>query len=166
MSLEDGGSLNPFDSAALSVKMSSVEDWEYTCGGCLHWVNAFYSPVKVPILSAAIRLLMASSFRKPSPGHQITVMVNSDSAPRLLIPINQVRAVVEPLTSALSDCKDPRDDTSRASSLLKRLSREEFHHAMILATARDIELGINVTEATLALSVNNLWHFGACVEGL
>ena len=114
--LKDGGVTEPLCSEAVTARMHSdqlddVRQTSYTCGINASWINWAWTAQKIPITRNAIKLLMNSRFEKPQP------------------------LTVECLAN---DVSDVTSDSARSSSMIKRLSPEEVHHAFILATYRDV----------------------------
>ena len=92
----------------------------YCAGGNLSWLNPFWSPCAVPIITSSIQLLTESKFKDPKP-LEVTVVVSQPS--------------------------DARVERHRHASLLKRLSPEEDHLAYILATWRDVSRGESIKDS-------------------
>jgi hypothetical protein len=114
----NGGVTEPLRLEAVTARMHNELDdvrqtslSSYTCGINASWINWAWTAQKIPITRNAIKLLVNSRFLKPQP------------------------LTVECLAN---DVSDVTSDSARSSSMIKRLSPEEVHHAFILATYRDV----------------------------
>jgi hypothetical protein len=110
LTLREGAPIAPVDFKELEKRMASGDKFELTAGGNASWIAWAWRPTSIPVLSNSVRFLASGRYAKP----------------------RALRATI-----LVAEGSDPTRQWDREHSLLKRLSAEEDHTAMILATYRD-----------------------------